>query len=437
MRIFEFNYFITHFLYIYLDEISSFVKNIFMKGIFKKVLISFGIIVSIVFLSFSRYNSNSLVQSKVDYSGTNSLFIEYGDKLNFHWITSVIDTGYYELIDTKGSLVSKGTTLPNRPHSVSIKHKIKNGALFKFGGLNDGIFEIKLREKKKLSDSYFKNVDSIFVVGDVHGRYDQLINLLQKATIIDSQLSWTGGNNHLVFLGDLFDRGDNVTKVLWFIYDLEEKAKIAGGEVHLVLGNHEIMIMSKDLRYLSRKEASIAIAHKTTYDYLFHPTKSLLGSWLTSKTSVLKIDDVLFAHGGVVELETNSIKGYNGLVNSKVKDPMFLDIMQEYPDSTKYNPIAWNNMRYFFYREDAPFWFRGYVQSDTLGPTLRSMLLNFNSKVHVVAHTIQKTITSRYNGKLLTTDLEDAATELLLIIKNKRKYENYKIDSFGKISEVK
>ena len=412
-------------------------KQFFMKNAFEKILIGFGIVLSIVSLSFSRYNNNSLLQSKVDYSGTNSLFIEYGNELKFKWITNVIDTGYYELIDAIGNTVSKGITSPNRPHSVSIKHKIKRGTTFKFGGLNDGIFEVELRGEEKLGPSYFKNVDSIFVVGDVHGRYDQLINLLQKAKIVDSELNWTGGNAHLVFLGDLFDRGDDVTKVLWFIYNLEEKVKEVGGKVHLVLGNHEIMIMSKDLRYLSRKEASIPFAHKVTYDYLYHPTKSLLGSWLTSKTSVLKIDDALFAHGGVVELETNSIKGYNGLVNSKVKDPMFLDIMQEYPDSTKYDPVAWSNMQYFFYREDGPFWFRGYVQSDTLASQLKSMLKNFDSKVHVVAHTTQKSITSRYNGKLLTTDLDDAATELLLMVRNKRKYDNYKIDSSGKISEVK
>lgn len=409
-----------------------------MKVMLNTIMIGSGIILCISLFSFSRYASDSsiLFQSKVDYSGTNSLFIEYADQLKFHWITNVIDTGYYELKDATGNIITEGKTAPGRPHSVSIDYEIENGAIFKFGSLSDGLSNITLKEKEKLSDPVFKNVDSIYVVGDVHGRYDQLINLLLKSEMIDTDLNWTGGNSHLVFLGDLFDRGDDVTKVLWFIYELEEKAKEAGGKVHLVLGNHEIMIMSKDLRYLSRKEASIPIAHKVTYDYLFHPTKSLLGSWLTSKTSVLKIDNAIFAHGGIVELETNSIKGYNELVNDQIKTPMFLDIMQEYPDSTKYDPIAWDKMRYFFYREDGPFWFRGYVQSDTLAPQLKSMLRNFDSKVHVVAHTTQKTITSRYDGKLLTTDLDDAATELLLMVRKRRKYNNFKIDSSGKISDL-
>lgn len=404
---------------------------------YKNVIFAGATLILIVLFSFSKSNTFRLNNSfGIDYSGTNSLFIEYGDDLKFHWITNVEDTGSYELIDANGNTVSKGNTDPGRPHAVSIDYSIENGAIFKFGGLKEGMHEIKLKEKEPLSKPIFKNVDSIYVIGDVHGRYDQLINLLQKSNLIDTELNWIAGQAHMVFLGDLFDRGDDVTKVLWFIYELEEKAKSAGGKVHLVLGNHEIMVMSKDLRYLSRKEANIPFAHKVSYDYLFHPTKSVLGSWLTSKSSVLRIDNAIFAHGGVVELEANSIGDYNKMVHTQLKDPMFLEIMKDYPDSTKYDALAWEKMRYFFYREDGPFWFRGYVQSDTLAPELKKMLRTYDSKVHVVAHTIQKTITSRYNGKLLTTDLEDAATELLLMVRDKRKYDNFKFDSSGKKSKV-
>lgn len=406
---------------------------------FKKLSLGLLLLLVFVLLSFSSFklNPHFLPQKTLDYSGMNSLFVEQVDGLKFHWITNKKDVGSYELRDSDGTLISEGKTEVGRPHVISIDYKIKDFATFKFGGEQEGTYKIVLREKEKLKLATFKNVDSIFVVGDVHGRYNQLINLLQKSKVIDAELNWTAGNSSLVFLGDLFDRGDAVTKVLWFIYELEEKACKVGGKVHLVLGNHEIMVMSKDLRYLSRKEASIPIAHKTTYDYLFHPANSFLGSWLTSKPSVLKIDDVIFAHGGIVDLETNSIDTYNKQVTSQMKEPMFLDLMEEYPDSTKYSSESWYQMRYFFYREDGPFWFRGYVQSDTLAPQLKSMLKKYKSKVHVVAHTTQKTITERYGGKLLTTDLDDAATELLLMVRNKKKYKNFVINSEGEILKVK
>ena len=73
---------------------------------------------------------------------------------------------------------------------------------------------------------------------------------------------------------------------------------------------------------------------------------------------------------------------------------------------------------------------------DTLNKQLRAMLKKYDSKIHIVAHTPLKTITEKYNGKLLTTDLNDAATELLLLVKKKKRYKKYKINSDGKISDL-
>ncbi len=227
-----------------------------------------------------------------------------------------------------------------------------------------------------------------------------------------------------------------MTKVLWFIYELEKKAEKFGANVHLVLGNHEIMTMTKDLRYLSAKESTIAGVYKTQYDHMFHPTKSLLGNWLLSKPSVLKIDKNILAHGGVVDLGTPSIGKFNKKANNYMKDPIFLEIMKNEPDSLKYDVKKWNDMRYFFYGEDSPFWYRGYVLYDTLQPQLNKMLKKYDSNIHIVAHTPLKNITQKYKGKLLTTDLNEAATQLLLLVKKKNKYEKYKIDSSGIITEL-
>jgi calcineurin-like phosphoesterase family protein len=405
----------------------------------KKPLIGLVIVILVTLLSFNSIKTNSnynLYMQKFNYSGTNSLFIEYDKGLTLHWITNNADIGFYELLADDNSVISKGETTSGRTHSIAIDYEIKEIVTFRFGVKNGSAHKVILRPKSHLKKAIFKNIDSLYVIGDVHGRYDELINLLKKSNIIDEKLNWIAGSSNVVFLGDLFDRGNDVTKVLWFIYELEDKAEIAGGKVHLVLGNHEIMTMTKDLRYLSRKEASIPIAHGVTYDYMFHPIKSFLGSWLRSKPSIIKIDNALFAHGGIVDLANKSIDEYNHLVNTYMKEPMFLDIMKEQADSIKYNAEKWYEMKYFFYNEDSPFWYRGYVYYDTLGPQLNSMLKKFDSKIHVVAHTPLETITQRYNGKLLTTDLNEAATQLLLLVKKRNKYLKFKIDSSGKISEL-
>lgn len=400
------------------------------------ILLGFFGVILFSFDSFKKDYFEGLNQVKFDFTGTNSLFIEIDKAIHFNWITENNDIGFYELLDANNSIISKGKTELGRVHSISIDLLLTEKMTFRFGGENESRFEVNLRPVKLTKKSVFKNVDSLFVVGDVHGRYDQLINLLQKSNVIDKELNWIAGRSNLVFLGDLFDRGDDVTKVLWFIYELEQKAEEAGGKVHLVLGNHEIMTMSNDLRYLGAKESTIAKVYKIAYDYMFHPTKSLLGKWLLSKPSVLKIDKSILAHGGVVDLGTNSIEEFNETVYNLMKDPIFLEIMKDEPDSLKYDIMAWKYMRYFFYNEDSPFWYRGYVYYDTLQPQLNKMLQKYDSKVHIVAHTPLHTITQRYKGKLLTTDLNEAATELLLLVRKKNKYARFKIDSNGRISKL-
>ena len=98
----------------------------------------------------------------------------------------------------------------------------------RFGSEKSGTEQVKIRSEFKLEKTRYKKVDSIYVVGDVHGRYDQMKTLLINSKVIDMDLNWTAGNSHIAFLGDVFDRGDDVIKVLWFIHDLEEKAALAG-----------------------------------------------------------------------------------------------------------------------------------------------------------------------------------------------------------------
>lgn len=374
--------------------------------------------------------------AKFEYVGTNALYIQLGDSLHVRWITESKDVGTAEIKDSEGKRVQKIETGISKVHHAVFTNPQLESLLLNYGGKNGEIFEQKLRMKPSLSASEFTNVETIYVIGDVHGRYNQLINLLQKSKIIDQDLNWIAGDSHIVFLGDLFDRGNDVTKVLWFIYNLEEKALKKYGYVHLVLGNHEIMTMSKDLRYLSAKEAAIASTYQVSYADMYHPANSFLGSWLISKPAVLKIDNAIFAHGGIIDLNTKSITDFNGDVNRYLQEPVFLDIMAETPDTLSYSRELWNQRYSFFYSPFSPFWYRGYVQSDTLQVQLNTMLRKYKSKVHVVAHTPLETITKRYNGKLLTTDLNEAATQLLMLEKKGKKYNAIKIDSDGNKTEI-
>lgn len=189
--------------------------------------------------------------------------------------------------------------------------------------------------------------------------------------------------------------------------------------------------MTKDLRYVSAKERLIATAHKTTYDYLFHPKKSVVGNWLKHKTSVLQIDSFVFAHGGIIDFEEKSLQHFNSKAYTHMTKPMFLDLIEDYPDTASYSKKDWLDMRNFFFKYNSPYWFRGYIKSDTLEVSLDRMLTKFGANTHVVSHTPLRAIDKKYRGKLLATDLLVPATELLFIEKKNGKTKNYSIKIDG------
>jgi hypothetical protein len=183
------------------------------------------------------------------------------------------------------------------------------------------------------TDFRFTDVHRVVVFPDVHGAYQELVSLLRETAVIDESLHWRGGATHLVSLGDLLDRGPDSRKVLDLLMRLELEARPAGGAVHLVLGNHEVMNIVGDLRYVSDAEyAAFAgsedatlreeawqlaqeqepAALRTEFDAVFpagyfahrrafSPTGQY-GAWLLTKPFLIAINDTAFVHAGLPEM---------------------------------------------------------------------------------------------------------------------------------------
>ena len=159
-------------------------------------------------------------------------------------------------------------------------------------------FAVRLQKKLQNEKSDYKKVSKQLVVSDIEGNFGALRKLLQANGVIDQDLKWTFGDGHLVTIGDFFDRGDRVTEVLWLIYSLEDQARAAGGYVHFVLGNHEIMNLSDDLRYLNAKYKESAALMNLRYMTLYDED-SELGRWLRTKNIVERVGKGLLLHAGI------------------------------------------------------------------------------------------------------------------------------------------
>jgi hypothetical protein len=99
-----------------------------------------------------------------------------------------------------------------------------------------------------------RTTERVVAVGDIHGAYDRFLAILGKAGLVDARGRWTGGRAILIQTGDVLDRGPDSKKVLDLLRRLEQDARRDGGRVIALIGNHEVMRMVGDWRYVSAGE---------------------------------------------------------------------------------------------------------------------------------------------------------------------------------------
>lgn len=178
------------------------------------------------------------------------------------------------------------------------------------------------------------NVDRVVAISDPHGAYDALLKTLQSAAVIDDSNAWSGGQTHLVITGDMLDRGADSRKVMDLVMALERQAPESGGMVHLTLGNHEVMNMVGDLRYVAAGEYAAFAAEESAEERerwfelfkaghesadpaelrsLFDKDRppgfyahrkafrsnGYYGKWLLSRPVMVVINDTAYVHGGL------------------------------------------------------------------------------------------------------------------------------------------
>jgi len=283
-------------------------------------------------------------------------------------------------------------------------------------------FPVQLKEKLTLEQAVaVGKPEKLFVLSDIEGNFAAFRKLLQSNKIIDDNLKWIFGKGHLVFAGDMFDRGNQVTECLWLVYMLEEKAKTAGGYVHFILGNHEIMNLQGDHRYVEDKYKENAKLMGKTLVQLYNED-SELGRWLRTKNIVEKIGDMLFTHGGI-SAEMSKLKISIADINQLAR-PNYANRQDDYKDV---------NTNVIMSSKVGPFWYRGYYdpKSKITETGVDSILREFDVKHIVTGHTIvADTISIHYGGKVINTDTKHASgkSEALLIEGN----NFYRVNAEGK-----
>jgi len=268
-------------------------------------------------------------------------------------------------------------------------------------------FTVKLKEKIQDEKAEHRKVSRQYIISDLEGNFSAFKKLLLAGGVIDNDYNWTFGTGHLVLVGDLFDRGSHVAEILWLVYALEVKAKAAGGYVHYILGNHEIMNLNGDLRYLNEKYRQSANALNENYVNLYGEN-SELGKWLRSKNIVEKVGNVLYAHAGISQILNEVDINASGI--NKTARPWYADSTYQYK----------NALQDLLMNELGPLWYRGYYKGNPRATMAQidSTLSKFDVRHIITGHTvIADTISVLYDGKLFDTDVHHAGgkSEAILI----------------------
>jgi len=202
----------------------------------------------------------------------------------------------------------------------------------------------------------FDDVPRVVAVSDVHGAYDAMLATLGNAGILDADHGWAGGTSHLVIVGDMLDRGAHSRDVMDLMMRLEGEAAAAGGQVHVLIGNHEAMNLVGDLRYTSKEEFAAFAGEETPEErehwlaaYAARQTGGEVtdalrakfderypagffahrrafaadgkyGAWLLSKPIVIVINGTAFVHGGLSPMIADiGLEGVNETLHGELE----------------------------------------------------------------------------------------------------------------------
>lgn len=215
--------------------------------------------------------------------------------------------------------------------------------------------------------------ERLVALGDIHGDFDDFCLILKRVGLVNEQNHWIGGNATLVQTGDVIDRGPKNREAMDLLMRLQKEAADAGGEVLPLLGNHEVMNILGDLRYVSPQQyadfadsdsekrlhgayqeyAKWYAGHKKSlaalkqplplateeewmaahppgfleYREAFSPS-GIYGKWLRSHSAVAKVGTVLLLHGGISpNVSSLTIDQINGQVRKELEE--FDKTMQE------------------------------------------------------------------------------------------------------------
>ncbi len=185
-------------------------------------------------------------------------------------------------------------------------------------------------------------VHRIVAVGDLHGDFSAWRDIARAARLVDDKGRWIGGDAVLVQTGDAVDRGPDSLKIIQDLMRLQDEAPRAHGQVIALVGNHEAMNLTGDLRYVSaadyaayadsrsaQRRENVYESNKKIIETAYRQRdpqmsgdaikkawfeayplgriehqiawsdRGKIGQWIVKNPAIVMLDGTVFVHGGI------------------------------------------------------------------------------------------------------------------------------------------
>lgn len=163
--------------------------------------------------------------------------------------------------------------------------------------------------------SRYPEAQRLVALGDLHGDLAATRSALVLAGAIDGSDRWIGGDLVVAQTGDQFDRGGDEIEIVDLLDSLKEQARAAGGDVHVLNGNHELMNAKLDMRYVTPEgfldflDTPVADSATATPQQVVDGVGARIKAMrpggpiamrLAGRNVVVIVGDTVFVHGGVL-----------------------------------------------------------------------------------------------------------------------------------------
>lgn len=165
----------------------------------------------------------------------------------------------------------------------------------------------------------------VFVLGDLEGKIDIVYKLLIKEKLIGldetSGLIWTGppntyvvqcgdqlDNKHFHNIGDTFDIDIGLFLFMKFLYILSK------GKVISILGNHELMNVEYDHRYVK------SLRDKINGKRMIFLQMDIMKNIMRNRFGIFKIGNFIFSHAGVYNNQISFLVEKKLILNNNIDD---------------------------------------------------------------------------------------------------------------------